>query len=744
MDPNKDILSVESLTKAVNDACGEVGVTSVQRAWVGDVFTKVNDWLVGSSLMNSGDVGSIETLFSSNQTVARLNSSASMIGNADKAGLVQMLRDLKVPEAQIPVTATMCLRAAGGKTGMEDILANAEASGDKIDTRTTMGVAGATLVSRDIALAQEAFGQDANNTPADNRLSVALTILRTKGSVMDKLIARIAENSNYIVIKTDMGEVYNLANSRSSDPAVRNGAETRRPLAEMFLNPDLVNSTPQPVIPVPNNDTATVRKLLVNVESTVTDPSFFVSGVTANLWSLVTDANRIGYQATDYSDLLAEGGKINSVAIKVTQGTGSSAVSEIFVVPVGYQEDAKFAQSNNTSDSLLLPVNLHATTTLRAGSTTVTGATSTIFAGFTKTFVKVNITNNVTLNLGTGNITGTGTAEPVQQPARGQTSLDAAEVTAFGGLTVTFLGYKPELFFDEQNMRKTNIAVRVKTKTNTFTIPQGRNYIFDLALQQETDQSTLGMISTVSALGNSIRSLTICQSTLNEVADRLEFLEANPELKSMVDPRNMSIASSLVIPTVMRGTLDLDDGLTFVMRESERLTEGWSRLRQTLLYALSEVMSKSLMNIQLNPSEAPVFKVLTHYKLRSILFGIKDYHTQLENPVTQATGADLSMGLPNGFRLDIAATNFTSMEDTILFFPVRDDDPRGVTSFATTRERGMYNVQYNPINADGVSRRVVQNTREIPLVTNPCGGILTIKNLSSFLSSIEAQYAPVP
>lgn len=744
MDPNIDVCSSESLLAMVNKACSDTGVNPGQRAWVNDVFTKTNNWLTSNSLMNASECGSMETLFASNASVPRLNASADVIAGSSKSDLITMLKELNVPTEQIPATATMCLRAAAGRTGLEDILANAHADGDKIDTRTTMGVAGATMVSRDIALAQEAFGQDANNSPIDNRLSVTMTILRTKGSVMDKLIRRVAENSNYVVIKTDMGEVYNLANSRSADPQVRNGADTRRPLAEMFLNPDLVNSAPQKVIPRADNDTTAQRRLVVNVEPTVTDPGYFVGGLSANLWSLVTDPNRIGYQATDYSDLIAEGGKIGSILLKVTSGSGSSAVSEIVVVPTGYQETARFAQSNNTDDSLLLPVTFSCDTTLRAGVTTVTGATSSIMAGLVKTYIKVHTQVSVNLNLGTGNITGMGTAEMQQLPARGQTSLDAGEVTIANGIQVQFLGYKPELFFDEQNMRKTNIAVRVKTKTNTFTIPQGRNYIFDLALQQETDQSTLGMISTVSALGNSIRSLTICQSTLNEVADRLEFLEANPELKSMIDPRNMSIASSLVIPTVLRGTLDMNDGLTFVMRESERLTEGWSRLRQTLLYALAEIMSQSLMNIQLNPSETPAFKVLTHYKLRSILFGIKDYHTQLENPVTKATGADLSMGLPNGFRIDIAATNFTSMEDTIMFFPVRDDDPTGVTSFATTRERGMYNVQYNPINADGVSRRVVQNTREIPLITNPCGGLLTIQNLGAFLASIDALYAPTP
>ena len=354
--------------------------------------------------------------------------------------------------------------------------------------------------------------------------------------------------------------------------------------------------------------------------------------------------------------------------------------------------------------------------------------------------ITVDVTSK--LNLSSGNISGTGTVEAKVIPAAGQTDVDATAAADFKNMTFTLVGYAPELFFDEENMRKTNIAVRVKTKQNEFTIPNGRNYVFDLALQQETDQSTLSMVSTVSSLGNSIRGLTIIESTLNEVADQLEFLQENPEMASLVDPRNMSIASSVVIPAVVRGTLNLNDGNTYVMRESERLTEGHARLRQTLLYALAQINAKSLYTNQLGAGETTVFKVVTHSLIKDLLIGIKDYHAVLDDKASKNGSGDISLYLPNGIRLDVVSTNFTNLEDTLLIFPIRESDPTSVTSFGTIRDRGNYTAQYNPINQQGVTRRVVQNTREIVMPTNPIGGILTIQGLKEFLSAIDSQFVP--
>lgn len=730
--------SMESFQKEVL-AAAEAENLPTARSFCANVFEQVTSFLESNSFAPNGLPG-LEKAWSGQTSM--LNTDGQIVGNLSRAKVLDLLAKCNVPQDQRVACATECLRELSGGISTAAVLEASTGVNGAIDITSMFGARGANTVNADLRLATEAFGTDSNNVPADNRLAIVLNILRTHTSVMDKVLPRVSENTNYIVMKTDMGEVYDITKSMDKSSDVRNGAATRRPLADLFRTPDMVNSQPQAVVPDANNDTDDVKKLVASVEASVKDPQALVSGVRANLWDLVYDEDRLGYQMADYSDLLAEGGRLKNVLVKVTKGTGSSAVSEVIAVPTQYLPTAKFTQTNNNDDVVETAVNVKQDWTLRAGRKLADNQTvSAIFSAYTKAVVQITVTMSVMLNLQTGDIIGTGALDKTLKPAAGQTDIDPAIAADFKGLSFEVLGYTPDLFFSEENLRKTNIAVRVKTKQNTFTIPNGRSYVFDLALQQETDSSTLSMVSTVSSLGNSIRTLTIALSTLNEIGDQLEFLQDNPEMSSMVDPRNMSIASSVVIPAVMRGTLNLNDGDTYVMRESERLSEGHARLRQTLLYALAQVCAKSLYLNQLGSGEVPVFKVVTHNLIKDLLVGITDYHARLDDKQTK-TGADISLFLPNGFRLDVVGTNFTSMEGQMLIFPIRQADPTGVTSFGTIRDRGNYTAQYTPINKQGVQRRVIQNTREILMPTNPIGGLLTITGLKEFLSAIDAQFTP--
>ena len=592
----------------------------------------------------------------------------------------------------------------------------------------------------------EAFGQDVNHLPVENRLTMALVIERPNTSFMDRAFARVPCKEGHICITIPWAEVYNLDNSNSPNYQVRNTAGVV--LNTLFKNPTMVNTQPQPVVPVLTNDTGDVKVLVASVVPAITDTTFICTNVQANLWALTDVQNKMGYEATNFTDLICEGGRVKSILLQVTSGSGSSATTEYFNVPTHYLQTSQFQRTNNNISSFELTTSFSTVTTLRAGTLTVEGTESQIFSSFTNSLVQVNITNiGPVLDINSGNLsTGQPQSGPsnVQQiAAAGQTTIPSNEATAFAAIqaNIKVIGIQVELYFDEENLRKTNLAVRVLRNQYTFTVPQGRTVIVDFALQQQDDQETLKTVTTVSTLGNTARQSTLLEDSLNYMYDQLSFMSNNPEITTRNKlPRIMSVTAPIIIPAVAKASLNMNDGKTDVMRESERLSDMKWRFGEALYYSIQQIESQTLLNTMRAPGQNGVYKCITHNTLRGMFFPIKEYHQTLDYPGTNVTGADLSFGLPNGYRVDVVGTNFDTFMNKMIICPVDEKNPSHWTSTATIQDAASYTAVFPYQRYNATSRRIIHNSREILFVPTPVGIILEVTNIEAFINGFSTQF----
>lgn len=681
----------------------------------------------------SDSVQSLENLIGAD-TIPKVNADAAILGNVSAGEIRTFVEDCGVLPAHVDSVATECARILSGNINRLAIFEQTPTGADHMSIESIVGPQAMIGLRHDARHAMEAFGGDIDKLQQDNRLNIIMAVLRSFNSIVDKVLPRVAEASNVVTIKTPAPEVYDLARSMNAASSVRNSAMTRTPLVNLFKEPDAVSTQPQLIIPNAANDTDTVPSILAGGY----DETALVTGKKINLYDLTMDANRIGYTSGDFTDLVAEGGRIKKIFLRATHTDGTTVTTEDFAVPVTYLPTAVLTQSANANDSGDVNATVKAVFAVRPGRLKADGKPTAIFASYADAVVKLDTTLNVDLNLKTFNIEAGGTVSPNPIPAAGKTEISAATKADLAKISWSVVGFAPELYFDEENLRKTTTAVRVNYLQRQFVIPMGRNFVVDFALQQENDDNAASTVNVVAALGNSIRGMDIIESRLSDVSAQLAFLAENPEMtgENGIDPRNMSIAATLCLPYVVKTSIDYSDMKTAVMRESERLSDMHARLRETLLNALATVCAQSLYLNNLEAGERPVFKVITHSVVADLIFGIVDYHNELNDVVPVATGVDYSMELPNGYRIDVAKTNFVKYEGKILVFPVRENNPTHVTSFGTIRDRGSYTAQYTPINNQGVARRIVTNTREIVMPTNPIGAIITVTGLDAELGAV--------
>lgn len=597
-----------------------------------------------------------------------------------------------------------------------------------IPTHRVTGTSAYGQVSTEAAAAvsMEAFGRDIDKVSSDFRLTLALTVMKAYNSLLDRVFERIMEEENIITVKIPEIEVYDLEKARGATAAVRNGNH-RVPMIDLYRNPAPVDTTPKKVVTLAANDTGDVAMLLSGA------PSKLKTGVTANLYDLAMDSSRPGHDQVDFTDLIAEGGSVSGVVIKVTNTTTS--VAELFTVSTAGFRMARYTTVGNSMDSGDRAAMFQLPFVLKGDTDTDAGATTVNIAALTGAHVEGMIDFVSQLNLKTSDISGNGSATAVPVMDDGG-AVDGTTQTAFNLLKFEVVGYVPELRYSEENMRKSTTALRMNWRSEQFEIPPGRNVFVDFAMDQDSPDEVLSAVANVNAIGNSYRGLMIMLSVMGDVAAANALEEAYPERFNAYEVAKQYPAGSLSLPYVIEDTLDLTmgDAAIAVMRESERMTELHAALRARLTGLIAELQHKSLYHTNLDPGETPVFKVIAWAPLIDLLFAIPDYHAALHDAPDggrEQAGSNYSMMLPNGVRIDAYKTDFADLENKILVVPVRANKADDVTSFGTVRDRGTFVGRWIPSESGSARHRVVTNSREILYTTNPLGAMITVTNLDA-------------
>lgn len=590
------------------------------------------------------------------------------------------------------------------------------------------GASAANFLRGDTKVSMEAFGLDIDKLQQDNRLSMAVAIMRPFKSIIDELLPRITGSSDVVTISVVNPELYNIAVVNSKSGEVRNNRKDRIPLVLAHQNPACASTAPVRLTPNAAVDTTAPYKLVQ------ANKAFFVPGQSINLLDICYDPTVTFNNGINNTDLIAPGGRLSKLLFTMTgkPSGGSAPVDELYTLDVAWMQYANLTQNPNNWDSgesnSRCPINWG----LSAASIPDGSKTPTALATFTDAKIRIDGQFTTNANLKTALADGSGSFNITLVPLDGadESTISDKTKTAFAALKISLTGWAPELYYDEENLRKTTAAVVSNYSQKQFQVPMGKNFFAEYQLSQTADQNTVNAVTSYVALGNTSRGVTIITNRLADVAAAIAFEKANAEFLGITPVRVQSLAGSLVIPTVMTDILDYSDAGTAVMRESERLTEVHGRARTRLTALTSRLHANSMYLTNMDSGEEPWYNVLVYRTEADLIFGINDYHEAYKDGVTYGEGKDTyDIKLPNGVNLHVVKTDILEYKGKVLAIPVRKNKPTDITSFGRIQDCGLYSATYTPVDLGAAWRRAVVNSREIVFPTNASGIQLTIVGL---------------
>lgn len=650
---------------------------------------------------------------------------------ADARGLVRGLAEMKMPARHIEQVAADCINIFDGFGTTSQVLqGNGEVG--TIALSQAIGRSAAAQLTRfdNEGPGLEAFGTDINNLNTDDRLTMSLTIMRPYENIMDKALARVSQASPTVTIRIPSPEAYDWAKTQDANSTVQSrfGSGNTYKLRDLYRNPSPVNSAPKPVVALTANDSTGV---LWNSTT-----AYYKTGKTVSLLDLSRNAAAFTYAKVDRTDLLSDGARVTGIIVAVTNPNGGSPVTENFLVPTRSFDLSMFVKPASSKNSGLRSLSMNVTLPISSTTTQWDGTASTIAAHFTDATVKLNVIVNANLNIQDGITTASGAVEPTLVQLADGTAISGSTTTFFNALTASFVAYSTDAAFDEENQRKANLAIWVQYYEEQFVVPRSRIYFTEYALNQDADATAVETTSSIVALGNGRRGLDVIVNALSDVAAGAAFASLHPEISAANTVEEQSFAASLVKPTVVTTTIDFSTEELNVMNESTRLTEIHGRFRARFLAAITMLFAKSLMLNQYKGGETPVIKAWVHSTIADTVIGILDYHPVLNDEATTATGADYTMKLPNGYRLDIIKSNMDCLQQRIYAVPVIESDMASIISAASIRDCGTVTTNYVPTYDASVVRRVATSTREIVMMSNRVGVCMIVSGLQAQLGTI--------
>lgn len=719
------VTQLSPLMNRIREASKELNITQGRDTLAASVKNLTNRALSNWGAVTPVAAGGAFGLESYGEVSVKRNEGFDPARDSDPSILMRGLKDMGMADRHIEQVTESCLMMFDRSYNPNAILRGGEANQQHVSLSNVVGRTSAVHLSRlDDSIGTEAFGDDINRLNTDERLTMDLVIMRPWENIMDKALARVNESSPTVTIRIPAPEAWDWSKTQKTGSTVDDRfGSNKYSLRDLYRNPAPVNSAAKKIVAKTANDS---KSVLWNSTT-----EFYKSGVEANILDLSRDSTVFTYDHLDRTDLVSDGGTVDGIIILLKSG----ATSEFFKISTRSFDLSHFTMTPSTKSSGQRQVIMDCATMITATTTQYNGDPSTIAAQLTDAKVRADIRITATLNLQTGNLMANGSVSLKLVQLADGTAISAPTTTLFGGLTTDLVAYSVDVYFDEENQRKANLAVWCQYYEVQFVVPRSRIYFTEYSLSQDVDDNAVAATSSIVALGNGRRGLDIVVNALNDISRGLEFAAANPELASINSIDEQSFASSLVKPTVVKSVLDFDVEDVNTMNESTRLSEIHGRFRARFLSMITQLFAKSLMLNQYKGGETPVIKAWVHSTIADLVIGITDYHPDLKDKATSANGADYSMVLPNGYRLDVIKSNLDCLQQRIYAVPIIESAPASVLSAASIRDCGTVTTNYSPSNQGSVVRRVATTTREIVMMSNRVGVMLEVKGLGAQLGT---------
>ena len=526
----------------------------------------------------------------------------------------------------------------------------------------------------------EAFGANIDKVLPDIRSSLAVTLLQFHRGLLDRIIHRRTSASPYVKYVVPYAEVYDMLKSNDADHNVRDWGDHIVPFIELYGDPRVVSNVLQPIVPLKSNDT----------DGVLVADGFVKFNTVANLFDLSAIPNSLGHSHFNYTDLVSENVILNSVLIKVVSG----ANTETFEVNVSQLPGARLQMYPNANDSGMRMCNLQFTNVFDQNSKTVEGNTTTIFAACTDTdAVKYNLHVAATINLKRSDAEALGGIS-IKAYNREGGAVDQAVADLAANIAVTLEGYSLDAKYSEENLRKSNLAIRSHVRTFDFEISNGRNILVDYSMNEEMPEFLMSLVTEATSLGQDHRGIDIIIRELLHVYDVGKEENKDPGLRERLDKVGFQyVAAQQVRPVVYLNTIDLANVDT--VRSGDVLGDIRQYVEWELMNLVSLIYQNSFYKHQLQAGEKPTFKLFTSAVILENLFNVPHYHNHL-NTEESVDGSTIEYRrvLPNGTILDCVTCTFDYMRDRMYMIPYRENDPEDVLNWGHNWDFGTFIAHY--------------------------------------------------
>lgn len=576
----------------------------------------------------------------------------------------------------------------------------------------------------------ESFGASMDTVLPDIRAAMTVTLLQFHRGLADRVLHRRTNGTPYVRYVVPYAEIYDMLKSNDDNGEIRNNGDHYIPFIELYGDPRAVSNTLTPIVPKKDLDT----KGQLYADGFIRNKAYRV-----NLFDLTVDADKMGYSHYNLTDVVSENVALDALLISVSNGSNT----EYFELNVRQLNQSRLNMLPNVNDSGIRGVIFNYTFKLGKDSKTQSGATTTLLAKCTDTdYLRAHISFTSEINLKYATTSGYGEIG-VDAYNKNKAAVNSEVTTMLEGLTFEVVAYKLDASFSEENLRKSNLAIRSNVRTFDFEISNGRNIMIDYSMQQELPEFLMSLVSEATSLGQDHRALDIIVKELMHVYDVTHLENDDPNFLDKLDKTGFQyVSSQMVRPVVYLQTIDLDAVDT--IRSSDYLGDIRQFTEWQLLNLTSLIYQNSFYTQQLNPGEKPKFKVITSAIIKDNMLSVPHIHNHLNvNESVDGNNVEYRRVLPDGTVLDVVTCTYNYMRDKIIMIPYRDNAPESFLNFGHNWDYGTFVAHYNPQIENGVNKRVFANSRTMVIPTCPIGLYIDVKNISKYIDMFQITN-PVP
>ena len=684
-------------------------------------------------------------LVSSHESLNDLNSKISNVGmdlpDVGHEDIVSYVRSCNIPEGYVIPCAkavSLCIQKyRENNVGHDHFYSSNESLTSVIgkdgeirkldDLYSTAALNGMYYENPTAAL--ESFGVNIDQTIADVRLAMAVTVMKFGKGILPRLTPNIPTDRNVALYDVSRAEVYDFTKSGDASADERYEGSHRIPFIELRRDPSVVDSTSVPVVVKEANDTP---------DDFVFQDGYLRSGKRANMFDLAKDASTPGFEYHDYTDLLSDGVKVKSLVVEIEYDDNTNNYVEQFEFDVSEVQGSRFVMAANVSDAADRVCNIDHIVALKNDATKMDGTASQIAALFDANHViKLNLYANGTVNLKTAYINLLTSNKPSLDTIDGTTPLPAM-ATIFGNIKrIDIIAYQPDAYYSEENFRKTTLAARMLKKTFAYEIRGTRNVLLTMSHREKNPENVVQQLNEMIRIGNDYRGVKIIIDAMNKVYNAVKQEEvSNPPYDKRVF--NNYIAGNLCKPYIYLDSINITSEVES-MRSAEQLGDVRGLMEKKLLEIITIIHNMSYFEQALPQGQRPIYKVLTSGYIKDVVLNVPYYKTIEDQPAAEKAGDDnieYRRMLPNGTELQVVTTTWDFMTDKMLLIPHIPSQPSSPLNFAHLWDRGVYVAQITPYLNRASFKEIIANQREFPIVTNPIGAIITVSGIDNVFNGI--------